>query len=162
MDAQRLLVQLKIEEGCPPVTYLDTKGILTGGLGHNLEAKPARGFEKVNVPVSAKQAEEWYASDLEEVISGLNKHLPWWKNLDDVRQNALADMTWNMGIGGVLTFKNTLRLIQAGDWFGAAANIKSSQYAREVGRRASRVAGMIAYGTWPPDIPFSPSKGPAA
>lgn len=160
VNLNKLKTQLLVEEGSPSHTYLDSEGILTGGVGHNLQAHPAPSFTKVGVPVPQTVAAKWLEDDIAAVVKDLNKWLPWWKDLDDPRQNAVADMTFNLGIGnaeagtGLLGFRNTLLLLREGDYMGAAANIKSSLYARQVGRRASRIAGMIAYGVWPDDIPF--------
>lgn len=149
MDMQRLEAQLLISEGSPPRTYLDTKGILTGGIGHNLVAKPEAGFDRVGVLVPDDVRSRWFAADIETAMAELDVHLPWWRELDDVRQNAIIDLTFNMGISGLLTFKNTLAALERGDYATAAAGIRNSQYARDVGpRRSGHIAGMIEMGRW--------------
>lgn len=149
MNLEKLETQLALEEGCPKATYLDTKGILTGGIGHNLEAHPEAGFDRVGVNVPADLVTQWFRDDIQDAISDLDAKLPWWRNQDDVRQNALLNLCFNMGIGGLLTFKNTLAAWKSGDYAGAAAGLRNSQYARDVGKtRSGRVADMVEKGEW--------------
>jgi len=153
VNLKRLAAQLAVEEGSPRKTYLDTKGILTGGIGHNLIAKPEEGFDRAGIDVPNDVRDAWFETDIQECIDALDRSLKWWRDLDDVRQNALLNLCFNMGIGGLLTFKNTLAALAAGDYDKAASGILNSQYARDVGPyRSGRVAGMIRSGMWPRDI----------
>lgn len=149
MNLEKLEEQLHLEEGSPPKTYLDTKGILTGGMGHNLRAHPEAGFDRVGVIVPPEVASKWFKADIQDVINDLDHHLPWWRDQDDVRQNALMNLTFNMGIGGLLTFKNTLKALEAGDYKAAGSGLRFSKYAVDVGAtRSGRVARMIETGAW--------------
>ncbi len=157
MNLDRLEAQLIVEEGSPPRTYLDTKNILTGGIGHNLIAHPEAGFDRVGVQVPDDVRSRWFRSDIQNSISDLDHHAPWWKQHDDVRQNVLLNLDFNMGWGGLSTFKNSLGAFAAKDYTRAAMGFKDSQWARDVGPiRSNRVCNMIATGQWPRDIPFNP------
>lgn len=154
MNLEQLQRQLKLEEGRPAKTYLDHKGILTGGIGHNLLAHPEPGFDRVDVPVPDDVCARWFESDIQATIDQLDRRLPWWREQDDVRQNAMLNLAFNMGINGLLTFKNTLAAWQEGNWARAAAGLLKSQYALDVGpHRSGRVASMVFYGRWPVDVP---------
>lgn len=156
MNLERLQAQLAIEEGRPAKTYLDTKGILTGGIGHNLIAHPEPGFDRVGIVVNDAVCARWFRADIQESIDALDRRLPWWRQHDDVRQNALLNLCFNMGLGTLLTFKNTLSAFSARDYGRAADGVLNSQYARDVGpHRSGRVAGMIRTGQWPHDIPVA-------
>lgn len=161
MDLDRLHAQLAHEEGRPANTYPDSKKILTGGIGHNLEAEPEPGYDRVGIPVSDEMCAKWFRKDIDDAISDLDHHCPWWKQLDDVRQNALANLVFNMGWGngneGLSTFKNTLAAFAVKDYTRAAMGFKNSQYARDVGPlRSNRICRMVESGKWPADIPGTP------
>jgi lysozyme len=68
-----------------------------------------------------------------------------------LRQRALLNMAFNLGWnpqapGGLDDFKNTLRAMQDGHWTLAAAGMRASLWARQVGARAERLARMIETG----------------
>lgn len=149
MNLHRLEQQLALEEGSPPRTYLDSKGILTGGIGHNLIDEPEHGFDRIGIIVPPEMRTKWFLKDIEDALDDLNRECPWWKTLDDVRQNALLNLCFNMGWGGLSTFKNTLKAFEIGDYKTTANGFRNSQYAREVGPiRSGRVAKMIETGEW--------------
>ena len=161
MNLDKLEAQLILEEGAPSRTYLDTKGILTGGIGHNLIAHPYPGYDRIGVIVPEQMRSYWFRIDIIESINALNSGLPWWQELDDVRQNTLLNLCFNMGIGSLLGFKNTLAALKAGDYPTAARGILNSQYARDVGpNRSGRIAKMIETGQWPNDVPITPKGMP--
>lgn len=154
MDLRKLEAQLALEEGAPARTYLDTKGILSGGIGHNLIDEPEPGYDRIGVQVSPETRSQWFRKDIEDAINDLNHHAPWWHGLDDVRQNALLNLCFNMGWGGLSTFKNTLAAFAAKDYAQAANGFRHSQYANDVGpARSGRVCRMIETGQWPADVP---------
>ncbi len=113
------------------------KGYPSIGTGRNLQAKG----------ISENVAEIMLYEDIIQAVDNLNKHLPWWVELDNVRQRALINMCFNMGIFGLLKFKNTLAAIQDERWDDAHDGIMNSLYARQVGGRAVRVAEMIQMGS---------------
>lgn len=149
MNLYLLEKQLAEGEGSPPATYLDSKGILTGGIGHNLIDEPEHGFDKPGIPVPPEMRTKWFLKDIQDALDDLNINAPWWKTLDDVRQNALLDLCFNMGWLGLSTFHNSLAALMNGNYTAAAYGIKHSQYAKDVGPlRSSRIAYMIEFGEW--------------
>lgn len=147
MNLSRLMKDLTESEGRPARTYLDTKNILTGGIGHNLIAKPESGFDRIGIIVPDRICERWFNADIQESILSLDRNLPWWRQCSDARQNALLDLCFNMGWGGLSTFKNTLAAFESGAYATAANGIRNSQYAKDVGpRRSGKIANMIQSG----------------
>lgn len=135
MDLVKLKEELIRDEGIRAKAYLDSKGIPTIGIGHNLQK-----------PISSAAIEQIYADDLAEVFTDLNKFLPWWTSLNLVRQRVLANMCFNMGIGTLLEFRNALGAMKAGDWFRASQEMLNSEWAKQVGARADRLAQMMYAG----------------
>ena len=139
-----LIADLRRDEGVRYEPYLDTVGIQTIGVGHNLKASPLpSGW---NYPLSDEQVNTLLANDLAHVFSGLDANLGWWRTLTLARQRVMVNMCFNMGIGGLLTFKNTLEAIRHGYYEQAATGMLSSKWANQVGQRAQRLAQMMRDG----------------
>ena len=66
--------------------------------------------------------------------------------LDEVRKSVLLNMCFNLGIGGLLGFNNTLSFIVAGDWERAANGMLASKWAKQVGMRAIELSEMMRKG----------------
>lgn len=148
MNCDKLKEELTLEEGERLKAYRDSVGILTIGIGHNCVASPVAGVEQVGDEITPEQEHALFLADCDEAIKELDKHLPWWSTLDDVRQNVLLDMCFNMGIKVLCSFHNTLISIETGDWSSAVAGMQSSKWAKQVGSRAVRLEKMMATGAW--------------
>lgn len=136
MNYNRLIEQLKLHEGVRDRPYKDSVGKLTIGVGRNLTDKGLK----------PKEIEYLLMNDIMDCIDDLNKYLPWWRQLNEVRQRVLMDMCFNLGIGGLLGFKNTLAFIQSGDYEQASQNMLLSKWASQVGQRARRLSEMMRTG----------------
>jgi lysozyme len=130
--------QLVRDEGVRLTAYRDTVGKLTIGIGHNLDDKP----------ISKRAALAILEDDIEDARQALYQKLPWTVNLDEARRGVLINMEFNMGIGGLLGFKNTLAMIQSGEYESAARAMLESHWAQQVGARATRLAEQMRTGEW--------------
>tara|TARA_R110000868_G_scaffold3596_1_gene22679 strand:- start:1098 stop:1547 length:450 start_codon:yes stop_codon:yes gene_type:complete len=148
VNFEKLKEQLSIDEGNLLVAYLDTMGILSVGRGHNCAVKPVPGVLKPGDKITEEISSELFRVDIQESIDQLDRHLPWWRLLDDVRQNVLANMCFNMGINTLKQFRNTLQFIQSGSYGMAADGMMQSLWARQVGDRAKRLSKMMRTGEW--------------
>jgi lysozyme len=135
---ERLITQLRRDEGVRLKPYKDTVGKLTIGIGRNLD----------DVGISNVEADTLLKNDIARTIADLDKQLPWWTKLDEARRGVILNMAFNMGIGGLLTFKNTLRLIEQARYNDAADSMLQSKWATQVGPRATRLAQQMRSGTW--------------
>jgi lysozyme len=118
--------------------YTDSVGKLTIGIGRNLSDKG----------ISFLEAQFMLANDVAATTAELQASLPWTATLDEVRKGALLNMTFNMGIGGLLEFHDFLAKLQAGDYSAAAGAMLDSLWARQVGARATRLSQQIQSGIW--------------
>ncbi len=148
MNLERLESQLAADEGKRLTAYLDTVGVLTVGIGHNCVGKPVPGVLKAGDTIDDETCTRLFKDDIEVSIEELNVHLPWWSKMDDVRQNVLANMVFNLGITNLLQFKNTLRFMEHGSYALAADGMRQSLWARQVGDRAKRLARQMESGAW--------------
>ena len=149
-DIARLTAQVKESEGCRLAAYRCTAGALTIGYGHNCDALPVKGVSEPGDRISQAGAEALLESDLSAAVWAVRRKFPWVTDLTPARQAVLYDMAFNMGIAGLSTFVNTLRMVKDGDYANAARNMLLSKWARQVGGRANRLAGQMENGGWRP------------
>ncbi|WP_250467616.1 glycoside hydrolase family protein [Caballeronia sp. GAFFF2] len=151
-NEMQLVDELRRDEGVKYTRYLDSKGIPTTGVGHNLNAKPLpAGW---TYPLSDSQVDQLLEDDLDDVYVDLDRNLSWWRALDDVRQRVIANMCFNMGIGRLLGFTKMLAAARTANYSTAAAEMLDSKWAREdvgIGTaakpgRALRLANMMRDG----------------
>ena len=148
MNLETLGKPLAIEEGDRLTAYLDTKGILTVGRGHNCIARPVDGVTQPGDQITQEQDDALFAADVADACIQLDKALPWWSSLDDARQNIMLDMCFNMGIQTLLTFNHTLAHIEAGEYEEAAKGMAQSRWARQVGNRAVFLENAMITGVY--------------
>lgn len=150
MDAANLALldaELRRDESVSATIYIDTEGNPTCGVGHNLNASPLpSGW---TFPLTDAQINSLLNHDLAITFAALNLHLPWWSSMDDVRQRVIASMCFNMGIGKLLGFHNTLCAMRAGNHTSAASGMLASLWAKQVGDRATRLADAMRTGVMP-------------
>jgi lysozyme len=149
----KLLEQLKRHEGFRTRVYQCTAGRDTIGYGYNLDANPLNlsnyeivGFRKNGI--SKEQAETILKIHVAQIETTLTKQFAWFENLNEARQAVLINMTFNLGLKGLLSFKNTLRMIETGDYEGAATNMLKSKWATQVKGRAYELAKQMQNGTF--------------
>lgn len=127
-------------EGYRNCTYMDTKGIKTVGIGYNLEAHIGitKNLIGINWPncINDGQVDTLYQYSVKRAANDLYDYLPWSRDLPAGVREVLVRMSFNMGIGnsnyGLLSFKNTLLLLQRGDYRGAADGFRHSKWCRDV------------------------------
>lgn len=135
MDRKQLEDQLILHEGFRSKPYTDTVGKLTIGVGRNLD----------DVGISETEARALLNHDIATAEKTAARIVPSYQDLDEVRQRVLVDMAFNMG-RKLAQFMNALAAIDARDFDTAAAEMLDSRWARQVGRRATRLAKMMKTG----------------
>ena len=138
---QRVMEQLKIDEGIVHEVYLDHLGLPTVGIGHLiLKTDPEHGSE-VGTPVSNKRCEELFQKDLEIALSEcvtLYGQEEWMAFPDEVKE-ILVNMMFNMGRPRLSQFKKMNEALMHGDWTTAAVEGRDSRWHKQVGNRAERL-----------------------
>jgi lysozyme len=136
VNTEALVKDLTRDEGVRLKAYKCTAGKTTIGIGRNLD----------DVGISPEEADILLRNDIAKVVSALDANLPWWTTLTEVRQRVLANMCFNLGLKGLLGFRNTLKLIETGAYMEAAQAMLASKWARQVGKRAERLSLMMRDG----------------
>lgn len=132
-----LIDMIKQHEGLRLKSYHCPAGKLTIGYGRNLEDRG----------ITNDEAEYMLRNDIELCYKELDC-FSWFSDLDIVRQYALVDMCFNMGLPGLLTFRKALAAMAEGLYEKAADEFLDSKWAREdVGvQRSKRITDMIRTG----------------
>lgn len=138
---EKLTAQLKRDEGVVPHAYQDSLGYWTIGVGHLIDQRKGGRLPDFVIDVLLEH-------DIEHHGKELFSALPWVKDLDTVRQGALINMTFNLGIKGLLGFAQTLAAIKERRFYDAATRMLQSKWATQVGPRATRLAKQIETGVW--------------
>lgn len=138
MNIEKLKAQLINDEGRRARVYTDTVGKLTVGVGRNITDR-AFSEDEIDLMLS---------NDIKLVEKALDHALPWWRQMNDARQNVLANMCF-MGIGSLLGFKNTLEAMKDSRYGDAATGMLASKWATQVGARATRLASIMRSGVLP-------------
>jgi lysozyme len=148
-----LEAELAVEEGNSAVIYDDAtgkpflkgmslKGNISVGIGINLMVP----FDKVELDFLE-------TNRINKARAALAAY-PWYSTQDEVRQVALADLTFNLGVNGLLGWPKFLSYMGAKDYPAAMSEIKSNTvWLSEVHAvRANRIEQEILTGQWPTDI----------
>jgi lysozyme len=133
--------QIKLDEGCVLHAYQDSLGYLTIGYGRLIDKKKGG-------RISQEEAEHLLENDIDRKLAELRDRLPWFDKLDDPRKGVLLNMAFQLGIGGLMNFKNTLAEINEGNYDQAAANMLKSKWAQQTPNRAKRMAEQMRTGQW--------------
>lgn len=133
---------ISLHEGRVAHAYQDSLGYWTIGVGHLIDKQKGGSIPDEII-------DDLLDHDIAKVAQELRARLPWAKDLDNVRYAVLVDMAFNLGIEGLLKFKNTLTYVQDKKYLHASAGMLSSLWAKQVGPRAIRLAKMMSTGEWP-------------
>jgi len=133
MNFQRVMDQLVADEGLRLKPYRCPAGKLTIGAGRNLDDRG----------ITPAEAMFLLGNDIGDFWARLRDALPWLATAPDPVQEALLNMAFNLGVSGLLEFRQTLALIQARQYAQAADAMLKSKWAGQVGDRAKRLAAMV-------------------
>lgn len=137
-----LVRQLNGDEGRKACVYQDHLGFWTIGVGRLVDArKPGAGLRP-------KEMDYLLANDIDDRVQQLTQRLPWFIQLDEARQGVLLNMSFQLGVDGLLAFKNTLALVQQGKYAEASTAMLQSKWAGQTPERAKRLSDQMATGVW--------------
>lgn len=133
----KLINQLKSDEGLRLNPYKCTEGYLTIGYGRNLETNG----------ISENEAEVMLVNDIYRVMGSLNDYGLLIDHTQP-RQDVLINMAFQMGINGLLKFKNMLRALDDRNYSLAAKEMLDSLWAKQTPERAKRLARQMRLGDY--------------
>ncbi len=130
MMLDKVIESLKQEEGFCGMPYEDTLGIPTIGYG-------------IKLPLSEEEAELLLKHRLDKKILELNKKEPFFLDLPQKAQEVIANMAYQLGVGGVLKFKKMWMALKNGDYQKAADEMLDSKWAKQTPNRAKRLSKIM-------------------
>lgn len=135
MDRNKLIDEIKSDEGFIPYAYQDTLGYWTIGYGTLIDKRGG------GIPDDI--ASLLLARHVDDNIEKVNKYFPWLSDHPDNVQRALNNMAYQLGISGLSKFKTTLDLIRKKQYDKAADNALKSLWAKQTPNRAKRVTDLL-------------------
>ena len=129
--AQRIIDTIKENEGLKLKAYTCTEGKITIGYGRNLEGRG----------ITQEEADYLFENDIERLTDSFMSSdiLSEWPEVNIV----LFDMAYQMGLAGLMKFKNMLAAIKVQDYNLAAHELLDSKYAKQTPGRAQRNAQLL-------------------
>lgn len=138
---QEIERQLRRDEGEVLHEYKDSLGYSTIGIGRLIDKRKGGG-------ISAAESAYLFGNDLDAKTKEVRRRLPWLDRLDEARKGVLINMAFQMGVDGLLGFKNTLAMIERGDYAAAADGMLNSLWAKQTPARAKRLSDQMRDGKW--------------
>lgn len=144
MNRDELRRTLTRDEGPGPMKngrhlpYTDTVGKVTIGFGRNLTDRG----------ISMVEGALFLEHDIDDAMKDLVTRYPWVEAMDPARQGVLVNMMFNLGLSRFAGFKQTIALVQKGQYDDAAVRMLESRWAEQVGDRALRLSEQMRRGEW--------------
>ena len=144
---ERLIEMLKRHEGevitnGRHVIYKCSAGYWTLGIGRNVDPNGGLGLSEDEVNYLLEK-------DIERVIKELSLAYRWFNDLDDVRKDAMIDISFNLGATRLRKFVLALDAMEKADYKSASKEFLDSDWSRTVKGRSVELASMIATGKYP-------------
>lgn len=135
-DRAALATDVQQAEGCRLAAYQDTLGVWTIGYGTNLQ----------ELTIDGALALTWLRDKLSASETEAQR-FPWFAGVSAVRQRAIVEMIYNLGLTRFLGFTRLLAAMASGQFAIAAQEALSSRWAAQVGpTRSGRIAQMLREG----------------
>lgn len=151
--------QLREDEGLRFSSYMDTTGNKTVGFGFNMDSGIAkRVWDKAGVGASFKdvyngkasitpqEAEALGAASYQIAVSDARSFFPDIGKLSPARQDALLNLSYQMGLTTLNQFKGFKKALERKDYKTAAKELMNSRYFEQTPNRARRVINQIYRG----------------
>lgn len=119
-------------EGYRSTPYIDSLGVQTIGIGHNLHK-----------PLTRAAIMQILRDDLAEAINDCVHAFPWYADLSEPRQRVIVNMCFNLGLPKLQKFTKFLKAMELGNYETAANEMLDSLWRKQVGHRAIELAEMI-------------------
>lgn len=119
-------------EGIKDAPYIDSLGVQTIGIGHNLHK-----------PLTHAAIMQIFRDDLADARNDCLHAFPWFADLSEPRQWVLVNMCFNLGLPRLQGFHRFLTAVELGDYDTAATEMLDSLWAKQVKKRAHELAALM-------------------
>jgi len=139
--SDRLINMLKMHEGVETHAYQCSANKITIGVGRNVDPVDGLGLSQDEIEYLLK-------NDIDRVRVELGDEYEWFNDLVPARQDAMIDISFNLGATRLRKFKKALKAMADEDYEKAANEFMDSRWSEQVGRRAYTVTQMIRKGSY--------------
>lgn len=140
-DDASVMAMIKQHEGVRTKPYKDSLGLWTVGVGHLIGDGRSLPPE-YNREFTMDEINRLFAKDYVHHKQAAEK-IPGYDKLDEKGKAALIDLTFNMGPAWYKKWPILQAQLKEGDTEGAAKNLESSLWYRQVGRRGPTIVSLI-------------------
>jgi lysozyme len=128
-------------EGIKKSAYNDSRGYLTIGIGFLIDPK-------MNAGLSIEECMMILRSRILNLERQLSQY-PWFNIQDQVRKGVLIEMAYNLGVNGLLGFKNMIAALGDRQVGTAAVEMGKSLWATQIGQaRLKDMQGRMREGSY--------------
>ncbi len=121
-----------------PSIYTDKTGHPTIGYGYNLSVYS---YEGKRITKAYGLLTDILKENYKAILS-----YGWYKNLDAMRRMVILDLSYNLGLNGLLKFKQSIKAIEDKNYALAVERLQKSPYFNQVKKRASRNMEILKLG----------------
>lgn len=147
LDRDHLLKQLTVDEGFRPYIYDDaTGGRIIAGKVLQGKATLAVGWCPQTNPCPEELGQIILAYFSDDINKTLFLAAPWVEQLPGKCTNALCDMAYQLGVTGLLGFKQFMDFMQQGKYQEASDDLETTLWYKQSGNRAKRIQADILTG----------------
>jgi lysozyme len=146
MNMENLIEMLQRHEGEVKTNgrhliYKCSAGHWTIGIGRNVDINGGLGLSDDEVRYLLER-------DIERVIKELSTEYRWFSDLDDVRKDAIIDISFSLGQTKLRKFVLALEAMAIADYQTASKEFLNSDWSRTVKGRSVELAAMIETGEY--------------
>lgn len=118
--------------------YKDSRSYLTIGYGCLID-------ERLGGGITEEEARYLLDNRIRSTYLSLSQ-FTWFNRLSTTRQEAVANLAFNVGVSGLLGFKRMIAALEINDYTAAAREALDSEWAGQVGQRATDIALSLEMG----------------
>ena len=138
--SEQLREMLRRHEGVRNFVYMCSEGYETIGVGRNIADS--------GLGLSDDEVDYLLDNDIKRGREELNDEYYWFGALNAARQEAMIDISFNLGQTRLRGFKKALDAMSSEDFDRAADEFMDSRWSEQVGNRAAAVKEMIRTGEY--------------
>tara|TARA_R100001129_G_C5133366_1_gene193817 strand:+ start:131 stop:550 length:420 start_codon:yes stop_codon:yes gene_type:complete len=135
-----LIEMLRRHEGVRDKVYLCSAGYETIGVGRNISED--------GLGLSEDEIDYLLNNDIKRVREELTEEYYWFAGLNDARQDAMIDLSFNLGQTRLRGFVKALEAMSREEFENAADEFMDSKWSEQVGDRAVEVTEIIRTGEY--------------
>jgi len=135
-----LIEMLRRHEGVRDKVYLCSAGYETIGVGRNISED--------GLGLSEDEINFLLNNDIKRVREELTEEYYWFAGLNDARQDAMIDLSFNLGQTRLRGFVKALEAMSREEFENAADEFMDSRWSEQVGDRAVEVTEIIRTGEY--------------